>query len=91
MPNEIKIQLPDYLQQIKGREFIYVDKEVVNVINLLWDYGIITLGICDGHKDKKPSVVIDRCYNNNIIKIKNIINTIDKRDWKILQWKLVEV
>lgn len=87
---EIVLNCPDFID--KEYRTVSIDLCISKVIKALWKRKIVTLGCCCGHGKEQPSVIIDQSYNRlEIAKIKAIIKRVDSREWKILQWNLIDV
>lgn len=88
---EVTLPAPSWSE----REWISVDYCIAEVIQHLWDNGIVTLGSCCGHGGKidsgkkLPSIILGQGIKN-YAKIKEIIAEKDKRTYTLLQWKLVQ-
>lgn len=82
----IEIETPKFLNINKK---IYIDECILKVMKHLWENKIITLGCCCGHGIHKPSIIISDDYTRkDIIKIHELINEIDGRDFEIGKWEL---
>lgn len=96
MHKSVVVRCPNFIKPFRdciNREYISIDEDIINVIKVLWDEGIITLCSCQGepksHKKelKYPQIVIHSNYRKEDVKlIKSLINMHDKRKWKIYQW-----
>lgn len=88
--SEVLLDAPSWAYRSDGgkQDKICIDACIADTIKHLWDNGIVTLGCCCGHNRDMPSVIVSE--NENPEKVLKIINQIDKRKWKVLQWKLVE-
>jgi hypothetical protein len=90
MAFERKLKLPDNIDKYRKTRFIWVDKEIAEVIQYLWKHGIDTRGCCSGHDKEYPSVVISSGYNSaEVLEIRRLINEVDGRPWIIYQWKSI--
>lgn len=88
---QVILKLPKYLAKYRPNNphTVCIDKCIVDVILKLWEHQIITLGCCCGHGEERPSLVIGTDYEeHSYSKIKDIIKTVDERDWELLQWQL---
>ncbi len=93
MAFEKEIELPKYLVEMKnGKKTICIDEGIEHVLRELWKHNVRTLGCCSGHEKDRPSIIVADHYDNQAIGFfKQTISLVDDRDWKILQWNLIEV
>jgi hypothetical protein len=82
------VVLPDYL----GSKDVFIDKEIVEAMKVLWGQKISTLSCCCGHGFEAPSVVIENIYNDKeVMDIKKILYETTGDWWTVLTWKLVKI
>jgi len=68
---------------------ICVDACISDQIIALWSEGIWTLGSCCGHNKDVPNVIIAESASPELAH--KVLKIWDDREWKVLQWKLIEV
>ena len=92
IPEKI-LKLPDHLCLDRQNRNVSIDACIAHVIKWLWKSNIETLGCCCGHNRYPwPTLIIDSGYSEiEINHIKELIYIVDNRDWRIKQWKLMEV
>lgn len=87
------VSIPNFLMPEKEVRSVCLDPCIVNQIKALWDAGFYTLGCCCGHLESSPSVILEGgCIESDIMKAYKVLyRSEDKdREWRIMQWRLVE-
>lgn len=86
------LKCPKHIKPYRNnKKTICIDYGIIQVIKLLWEHKIVTLGCCC-NKGGSPTVLLGNDYRNDDIEIiKKLISKIDKREWSIGQWRNVEV
>ena len=79
--NAVTLKLPVNINVEKSARSISCDECIVEVMELLWERDIQTLGYWCGHGNGKPSIVVHESYGSqSIAAIKEIIAEVDDRD-----------
>lgn len=87
------VPIPNFLMPEKENRTVGLDPCIVVQIKALWDAGFYTLGCCCGHLESGPSVILDGgCIESDFIKAYKVLYRAEDqgREWRILQWRLVE-
>lgn len=87
---EVILPRPDWMQDGERVNGVPVDACIADVVEHLWDKGVITLNSCCGHGREIPSLVLGQ-GEADYKKIEEFIADKDSRTFKLLQWKLVQV
>ena len=87
---EVVLPRPSFLPEGERINGVPVDACIADVIQNLWDNGIVTLGSCCGHGKRVPDVIIGQGETNHEL-IETLIGEKDSRHWSIKQWQLVEM
>ena len=82
---EMVLEAPAYLNRPNG---ICVDACIADVIKMLWEHEVVTLGCCCGHNRFRPMVVIGEHEDGERVKA---LLRLDGRDWDVQQWRLMSV
>jgi len=61
----VKLKAPKW----SSKEYIWIDKCLVEEIEHLWDIGIITLGCCCGHKQTLPMINVEEQQYDKMIEL----------------------
>lgn len=86
---EVVLKPPEHLID---KESICIDACVAPLIQALWDNNIRTESSCCGHGKIKPSIVfMSHMPQRDLINAKELIDTLDGRDFDMLMWKLTDV
>ena len=86
----VLMTMPPEVAKERLRRTIKVDRCIAAVIFSLWNNGISTLGSCCGHNKANPSVVVEAGYDKEQLdRIVQIIDKVDKREWDVQRWMLV--
>lgn len=82
----------DYIDVCATRT-VCLDACIADAVKALWRGGVWTGGSCCGHNghfgDSGPSVVLKD--HQDAFKAKAILDEVDSRQWRILQWRLIDV
>lgn len=90
---EVVLPRPAFLRDGERVNGVPVDACLAKVIQHLWDHNVVTLNSCCGHGgqvDDKPSIILGQA-EYKLETIRKLIAEVDDRDFKLLQWKLIEV
>lgn len=72
------------------RKTVCIDECIADVVQHLWNNGVVTEGSCCGHNRQLPSIILSentQDYNN----IHTLITEVTNRKIKLLQWQLLPV
>jgi len=69
---------------------IMIDACISELIQHLWDHGVVTLSSCCGHNIATPSIVLAG-GEENFSKIRDLIAEKDNRFFELSQWRRVIV
>jgi len=97
MHETVVLPCPEQVKPFRqNKETICIDKGIAETISKFWEKGFISLGCCQGDKEKglNPDIVLPETYDEvKIQEVKIFLSSIDDREWNLLQWqwKLVRV
>jgi len=90
--NQVELPTPDILRDVHDRDTVCIDSYIVTQMQALWNSGIVTLGCCCGHGKELPSVILASGANlADQLRAYRVLSTCDTRQWRIYQWKLVQL
>lgn len=76
----------------KEKTKVSIDACIANVIQHLWDKGILTTNSCCGHGKENPSIVMQSgCSKATADTVRKHIAEVDPREFDILAWQLCAV
>lgn len=88
----MQIKLPGGIDAEREDQVIWLDECIIPVMLALWANHKQTRGCCCGHGKENPSIVIAKAYVvADVLAIRDIIKSVDGREWDIYQWQLVKV
>ena len=84
--------IPNKILTLPNGEEVCIDACIANVIQHLWNDGILTLNSCCGHGRNKPSIILGQgCTKKDAAFIRASIKQVDNRDFDLLSWHLIKI
>lgn len=71
--------------------WICVDPCIAHVIRHLWENDVVTKACCCGHNQPEIGPMVLLGDGQNPAGVRELIEAVDDRHWKIQQWRLVDV
>lgn len=85
---ELVLSSPPWMEKSNG---VCVDRCIAHVIEYLWANGVQTVACCCGHNQPSLGPMLVLAEGQRSGGVRELIESVDDRPWRIQQWQLVEV